>query len=52
MSRVVFISGGAFTPSASGFIKATARPLLEKPIDPELLRRAVLRVIRENRPKT
>jgi CheY-like chemotaxis protein len=40
-SRVVFITGGAFTQSARDFLDAVSNPRLEKPFDPKELREIV-----------
>lgn len=40
-SKVVFMTGGAFTPLARDFLATTSRPCIEKPFDPDDLRRAV-----------
>lgn len=40
-ARFVFMTGGAFTPSARGFLEKTQLPLLEKPFDLVLLRSVV-----------
>jgi CheY-like chemotaxis protein len=39
--RVVFITGGAFTPEATAFLRQTGNPLLEKPFDLPRLRALV-----------
>ena len=39
--RMIFISGGAFTPRAREFFATTSQPCIEKPFDREELRRAV-----------
>jgi CheY-like chemotaxis protein len=39
--RVGFISGGAFTPDASAFLTTVANPRVEKPFDPESLKKLV-----------
>jgi CheY-like chemotaxis protein len=39
--RVVFITGGAFTPSARTFLERVENPRVEKPFDPETLRALV-----------
>jgi PAS domain S-box-containing protein len=39
--RVVFITGGAFTPEASAFLRAAGNPVLEKPFDLRRLRALV-----------
>lgn len=36
--RVVFLTGGAFTPAAREFLTSVANPSLEKPVDPHRLR--------------
>lgn len=36
--RVVFITGGAFTPTARTFLERVENPRVEKPFDPEALR--------------
>jgi CheY-like chemotaxis protein len=44
--RVVFVSGGAFTPDAATFLEQSPNPRLEKPFDP----RAVLTLARRFAP--
>lgn len=39
--RVVFMTGGAFTPRAKAFLESVKNPVLRKPIDPGLLRRLI-----------
>lgn len=39
--RVIFLTGGAFTPRSRDFLATASRPYLEKPFDPSALRRAV-----------
>ena len=39
--RVVFLTGGAFTPAAREFLESTRRPRLEKPFEAEALERLV-----------
>ncbi|MCC6749210.1 MAG: PAS domain S-box protein [Deltaproteobacteria bacterium] len=39
--RMLFITGGAFTPRARQFLEESRRPWLEKPLGPEQLRRFV-----------
>lgn len=39
--RIVFMTGGAFTPRAREFLATTSQPCIEKPFDPDELRRAV-----------
>jgi nitrogen-specific signal transduction histidine kinase len=43
--RVVFISGGAFTPSASAFLDRVTNDRLEKPFDPKTVREIVRRSV-------
>ena len=43
--RVVFMTGGAFTPSARRFLEEIANPRLEKPFDPRELRAVVSRLV-------
>ena len=43
-SRLVFITGGAFTPRAKAFLESTTRPTIEKPLHPEALRALVHRM--------
>lgn len=40
-SRIVFMTGGAFTPDARAFLERTANPCLSKPLDVEVLRRTL-----------
>ena len=40
--RVVFMTGGAFTPDARAFLERTDNPCLSKPLDVDLLRRTLL----------
>ncbi len=42
VSRVAFLSGGAFTPEAKQFISAGEHSVIEKPFRPEQLRSAVV----------
>ncbi len=42
--RMIFITGGAFTPRAREFFATTTQPCIEKPFDREDLRRAVAAV--------
>jgi CheY-like chemotaxis protein/two-component sensor histidine kinase len=44
--RVVFLTGGAFTPKAREFLRAVPNPSLEKPFDPNSLRSTVSALIR------
>lgn len=43
--RVVFMTGGAFTPTASEFLDAVAAPRLLKPLDPAKLRETIEEVL-------
>jgi PAS domain S-box-containing protein len=47
-SRVVFVSGGAFTPGAASFLEHSVNPRIEKPFDP----RTVLELVRRFTPGT
>jgi PAS domain S-box-containing protein len=38
--RVIFTTGGAFTPSAAAFLESQSQPVVEKPIDLAALKRA------------
>ena len=42
--RVIFVTGGAFTPQARAFLAATRHPHIDKPFSEEQLRRAIERV--------
>jgi CheY-like chemotaxis protein len=44
--RVVFLTGGAFTPRARDFLEQVPNNRLEKPIDPGLLAQAVAALLR------
>jgi PAS domain S-box-containing protein len=44
--RVVFLSGGAFTPRAHAFLDRVTNPRLEKPFEPRLLRELVQGLVR------
>jgi PAS domain S-box-containing protein len=46
-ARVVFVSGGAFTPAANAFLDGVANPRIEKPFDPTAVRELVQRLLRE-----
>ncbi|MFP2927360.1 response regulator, partial [Pyxidicoccus sp. 3LG] len=41
VERVVFITGGAFTPAARQFLERVENPRVEKPFDPESLRQLI-----------
>jgi PAS domain S-box-containing protein len=43
--RVIFITGGAFTPQARQFLARTDRPRLDKPFSESALREAIRRVV-------
>lgn len=43
--RVVFISGGAFTPLARAFLESTANPFVQKPFDPDAMRSLVQQLL-------
>lgn len=47
--RMVFVSGGVFTPNATKFLRAVPNPRLDKPVDIERLRTAVRDLVQ---PKT
>jgi PAS domain S-box-containing protein len=47
--RVVFITGGAFTPEAEEHLRRGERPVLAKPFEPQELVRVVEEVMRERR---
>ncbi|MBN1209149.1 MAG: response regulator [Myxococcaceae bacterium] len=40
-ARMVFVTGGAYTPAAQSFLERVANPRLEKPFEPEKLRERV-----------
>ena len=44
-ARVVFVSGGAFTPLASAFLDRVTNERIEKPFDPERVREIVQRFV-------
>lgn len=45
-SRMIFLTGGAFTNAARAFLETTQNPHLEKPISPDALRELVAATIR------
>lgn len=47
--RLVFISGGAFTPSASDYLATVSNLRLDKPFDPVQLLELVTRLVRTAR---
>jgi CheY-like chemotaxis protein len=44
--RMIFMTGGAFTPRAREFLDTTTNPRVDKPFDAASLRAAVNRMIR------
>jgi PAS domain S-box-containing protein len=49
-SRMVFVTGGAFTPQASAFLKTVPNLWIEKPIDSHNLMEIVRNIVVSNRP--
>jgi CheY-like chemotaxis protein len=47
--KVVFVTGGAFTPAANAFLDSVANERLEKPFDVHQLRRLVQSFVKEGR---
>jgi CheY-like chemotaxis protein len=45
--RTVFLTGGAFTPSARAFLARVGNARIEKPVEPDQLRALVARVLAE-----
>jgi PAS domain S-box-containing protein len=45
-ARMIFVTGGAFTPEAKAFLERVPNERLDKPVDPATLREAVARVLR------
>jgi hypothetical protein len=43
--KVVFISGGAFTPEAGAYLAGIRNPKLKKPVEPAALKRLVTDLI-------
>jgi CheY-like chemotaxis protein len=43
-TRIVFLTGGAATPESRAFLSRQPRPVLEKPLDLDALRRVTLRL--------
>jgi PAS domain S-box-containing protein len=41
--RVVFLTGGAFTPAAKSFLECSLRPVVEKPFEADTLRASIYR---------
>lgn len=48
-SRMIFMTGGAFTPGAQRFLREVPNPMLTKPFGPDDLRVAIRRVIDQKR---
>lgn len=46
--RVVFPTGGAFTPEAAAFLETVPNPVISKPFDPDELRAAIEGIVRRN----
>lgn len=46
LSRVIFMTGGAFTPQARAFLTTLERPHLDKPFSEQELRDAIASVVR------
>jgi FixJ family two-component response regulator len=44
-ARVVFITGGAFTPNATDYLERVAAPRLDKPFDAEKMRATVANMV-------
>jgi DNA-binding NarL/FixJ family response regulator len=49
-ARFVFVTGGAFTERARAFVATTTAPVLEKPVDPAVLKAAVRAAARGGAP--
>ncbi|MEW5847653.1 MAG: response regulator [Myxococcota bacterium] len=45
LRKVVFLTGGAFTDRARQFLNHQTNPVLEKPVEPEVLRDVVRRMV-------
>jgi CheY-like chemotaxis protein len=43
VGRLVFMTGGAFTPRARAFLESVSNPCLEKPLDTSKLRSIIAR---------
>jgi CheY-like chemotaxis protein len=48
--RVIFMTAGAFTPEARGFLHSVRNPVLHKPFDTKTLRWAIGQALRRNEP--
>jgi two-component system cell cycle sensor histidine kinase/response regulator CckA len=46
--RVVFLTGGAFTPESAAFLESLSNPVVAKPFDPDELRGAIEGVLRRS----
>ena len=46
-TRMLFITGGAFTPASIEFLEQTENPWLQKPFDPTALRAAVMDLLEQ-----
>ena len=44
-ARIIFVSGGAFTPSSRAFLERVPNPRVDKPFDAQVLRDIVRRVV-------
>jgi CheY-like chemotaxis protein len=44
-AKMIFLTGGAFTPRAREFLQSVKNPVLEKPLDLDLLRRHIAQMI-------
>jgi len=49
-ARVVFVTGGAFTPEANDFLDSVTNERMEKPFDLHQLREMVQKFVKEARP--
>ena len=47
--RVLIVTGAAFSPGAREFLERVPNPRLEKPFDPEVLRRVVQQIVASHR---
>ena len=47
--RMVFITGGAYTPAARSFLEQVSNPRVEKPFEPDKLRAQVLEAVKRSR---
>jgi CheY-like chemotaxis protein len=45
-AKMVFMTGGAFSPSASSFLESASNPTIDKPFKPAALRRVVQALIK------